>query len=105
MPTNLPRWMRTNDAKLRQLLERGADAREVAEELGVKLRTAQRLMADVGHARRAGRPSRIKDEDVMRAFERVVIIRNQTYDEAALEVGCCVRTLKRKFREMNARRK
>lgn len=104
MPTNLPRWMRTSDAKLRELLQRGASAQEIAEELGVKLRTAQRLMADVGHARRAGRPSKIRPEDVQRAFERVVIIRNQTYDEAALEIGCCVRTLKRKFRELNSAR-
>lgn len=103
MPTNLPRWMRANERKLQELLERKASPQEIAEELGIKLRTAQRMLADIGHARRAGRPSKINPDDVQRMYERVVIIRNTTYDEAAAEIGCCVRTLKRKFRELARR--
>ena len=97
-------WL--NKKRVTELAEAGLTSSEIAHKEEKSKRSVQRVLKKQGLARPRGRPPAALDEDFLNMYHKVNAVPRQiTRVEAAQALGCSLRTLDRKFKEIrNARR-
>jgi len=97
-------WL--NKKKVQELAEQGMSSAAIARREDKSERAVQRTLKKVGLSKPQGRPPIALDSDFEAMYVKVNLVPKQTTRaQAAVELGCSLRTLDRRFKEIKRARR